>query len=63
MLGPQSYADNSRPVYCAQKGFVDEIARMDGIRSYLKAFVGCAYQNPRSICPHHQMMLPRIIKG
>ncbi len=59
----QAYSDNSRPIYCAQKGFVDEIARMDGIRNYLKAFVGCAYQNPRSICPHHQMMLPRIIKG
>ena len=59
----QSYHDNSRPVYCAQKGFVDEIVSMDCIRQYLKAFAGCAYQNPRSICPHHQMMLPRIIKG
>ena len=38
----QEYADNSRPIYCAQKGFVDEIARMDAIRDYLKAFVGCA---------------------
>lgn len=59
----QSYYDNSRPIYCAQKGFVDEISKMTDIRSYLKAFVGCAYQNPRSICPQHQMMLPRIIKG
>ena len=59
----QSYHDNSRPVYCAQQGFVDEIASMDSIRHYLKAFAGSAYQNPRSICPHHQMMLPRIIKG
>jgi glutaconyl-CoA decarboxylase len=59
----QSYYDHSRPIYCAEKGFVDEIARMDCIRDYLKAFAGCAYQNPRSICPQHQMLLPRIIKG
>jgi glutaconyl-CoA decarboxylase len=36
---------------------------MTEIRSYLAAFAGAAYQNPRSICPQHQMMLPRIIKG
>jgi glutaconyl-CoA decarboxylase subunit alpha len=42
---------------------VDEVARMTDIRSYLTAFAGAAYQNPRSICPQHQMMLPRIIKG
>jgi glutaconyl-CoA decarboxylase len=59
----QSYTDNSRPIYCANKGFIDEIATMTGIRDYLRAFAGSAYQNPRSICPHHQMMLPRIIKG
>jgi glutaconyl-CoA decarboxylase len=57
----RDYYDNSRPIYCAQKGFVDEVVRLSEIRSYLKAFVGCAYQNPRSICPHHQMILPRII--
>jgi glutaconyl-CoA decarboxylase len=59
----QNYMENSRPVYCAQKGFVDEIAELGGIRGYLMAFAGAAYQNPRSICPHHQMMVPRIIKG
>jgi glutaconyl-CoA decarboxylase len=59
----QSYMENSRPVYCAQKGFVDEIVQLAKIRDYLAAFAGSAYQNPRSICPHHQMMLPRIIKG
>ena len=59
----KSYYDNSRPVYCAQHGLVDEVARMTAIRNYLKAFAGAAYQNPRSICPQHQMMLPRIIKG
>jgi glutaconyl-CoA decarboxylase len=59
----KSYTDNSRPIYCANKGFVDEITTMDGIRGYLRAFAGAAYQNPQSICPHHQMLLPRIIKG
>jgi glutaconyl-CoA decarboxylase len=59
----QAYHDNSRPVYCAQKGMVDEIVSLNQIRNYLKAFAGAAYQNPRSICPQHQMILPRIIKG
>jgi glutaconyl-CoA decarboxylase len=59
----KDYHDNSRPLYCAQEGFVDEIARMTDIRTYMTAFAGAAYQNPRSICPQHQMMLPRIIKG
>jgi glutaconyl-CoA decarboxylase len=59
----QQYSDNSRPIYCAQKGFVDEIAGMRDIRKYMKAFAGAAYQNPKSICPQHQMLLPRSIKG
>lgn len=59
----QEYHDNSRPVYCAQEGFVDEIASMRDIRKYLVAFAGAAYQNPKSICPQHQMLLPRSIKG
>jgi glutaconyl-CoA decarboxylase len=59
----KSYYDNSRPVYCARHGLVDEVAKLTEIRNYLKAFAGAAYQNPRSICPQHQMMLPRIIKG
>jgi glutaconyl-CoA decarboxylase len=42
---------------------VDEVVKLNGIRKYLVAFAGAAYQNPRSICPQHQMMLPRIIKG
>ena len=58
----KEYYDNSRPVYCAQKGFVDEVATMSEIRRYMMAFAGAAYQNPRSICPHHQMLLPRSIK-
>jgi len=58
----QEYYDNSRPVYCARKGFVDEVAAMTEIRRYLIAFAGAAYQNPRSICPQHQMLLPRSIR-
>jgi glutaconyl-CoA decarboxylase len=42
---------------------VDEVAKMTEIRRYMLAFAGAAYQNPKSICPQHQMMLPRIIKG
>ena len=28
----QEYYDYSRPIYCAQKGFVDEVAKMTDIR-------------------------------
>jgi glutaconyl-CoA decarboxylase subunit alpha len=59
----QQYYDYSRPVYCANKGLVDEIAKMTELRRYLRAFAGAAYQNPKSICPHHQMLLPRVIRG
>ena len=59
----KEYYDNSRPIYCAQQGLVDEVAKMTEIRRYMLAFAGAAYQNPKSICPQHQMMLPRIIKG
>ena len=59
----QQYHDNSRPIYCAKQGFVDEVAKMSDIRRYLIAFAGTAYQNPKSICPHHQMLLPRSIRG
>jgi glutaconyl-CoA decarboxylase len=58
----QEYHDNSRPAYCAKYGLVDEIISMTRIRNYLCAFAGGAYQNPKSICPQHQMILPRIIK-
>jgi glutaconyl-CoA decarboxylase len=59
----QEYYDKSRPVYCAKRGFVDEVVSLTQMRKYMTAFAGCAYQNPDSICPHHQMMIPRIIKG
>lgn len=57
------YHEYSRPYYCAKTGYVDEIVSFNKLRNYLVAFTGAAYQNPVSICPHHQMMLPRIIRG
>ena len=59
----QRYRDTSDPLYCAHHGFVDEIVNLNELRSYLQAFAGAAYQNPRSICPRHQQILPRIIRG
>lgn len=59
----QEYYDKSRPIYCANRGFVDEVVRYEDLRKYLVAFAGCSYQNPVSLCPHHHLMLPRIIKG
>lgn len=59
----QKYYDRSRPLYCAQHGYVDEVVSFPELRRYLVAFAGCAYQNPKSICAQHQMILPRIIKG
>jgi glutaconyl-CoA decarboxylase len=59
----KKYFDTSRPAYCAQHGFVDEIVDLKRLRDYLKAFAGAVYQNPKSICPRHHMLLPRLIKG
>jgi len=59
----REYHDHSRPLFCAKNGLVDEIVPLDGLRKYLVAFAGAAYQNPKSICPHHHLILPRIIKG
>lgn len=59
----EQYKENSLPEFCAKHGLVDEIVKLKDVRSYLQAFTGAAYQNPRSICPRHQMVLPRIIKG
>ena len=57
------YEATSNPLYCAQKGFVDEIVRFHELRNYLVGFANCTYQNPRSICPQHHMILPRIIRS
>jgi len=59
----QKYYDTSRPAYCARHGFVDEIVDLKALRGYLQAFAGSVYQNPKSTCPRHQMLLPRIIRG
>jgi glutaconyl-CoA decarboxylase len=57
------YDDTSGPVFCAKKGFVDEVVRFHELRQYLVAFANCVYQNPQSICPQHQLILPRIIRS
>jgi glutaconyl-CoA decarboxylase len=59
----KKYYDTSRPEYCARHGFVDEVVELKALRNYLKAFAGAVYQNPKSTCPRHQMLLPRIIRG
>ncbi|MFC1669839.1 acyl-CoA carboxylase subunit beta, partial [Spirochaetota bacterium] len=59
----QEYHDFSRPAFCAKHGLVDEVIPMNMMRKYLVAFAGASYQNPKSICPQHQMILPRTIKG
>ena len=59
----EHYAETSRPMYCAKQGFVDEIVRFEDIRKYMVAFANGAYQNPKSICPQHHMILPRLIRS
>ena len=59
----KQYYDQSRPVYCAQRGYVDEVVSFAQLRNYFSAFAGACYQNPKSICPQHQMILPRTIRG
>ena len=59
----KEYYEKSRPAYCAKMGFVDEVVSFADMRKYMVSFTDCVYQNPKSICPHHQMLLPRIIKG
>lgn len=58
----QDYHDKSRPSYCAQHGFVDEVVELDKLRVYMCAFVEASYQNPASVCPFNQMILPRMIR-
>lgn len=56
------YHDKSRPQFCTEHGFVDEIVNLTDIRKYVVAFAEAVYQNPTSICPFHQMILPRTIR-
>lgn len=58
----EAYAEKSRPLSCAKYGFVDEIVDLDVLRNYIVAFTESSYQNPKSICPHHQMLTPRVIR-
>jgi glutaconyl-CoA decarboxylase len=58
----EDYAQKARPLFCAQKGFVDEVVNLPDLRSYVRAFAGSVYQNPKSICPFHQMLLPRTLR-
>ena len=59
----EHYDKTSGPLFCAKKGFVDEIVRFHDIRKYMVAFANCVYQNPQAICPKHHMILPRIIRS
>ncbi len=59
----QQYHEQSRPAYCVKKGFVDEIVSYPKLRDYMVAFTQAVYQNPETTCPHHQMLLPRIMRG
>ena len=56
------YDVKSKPLFCAQAGLVDEVVDMPMMRNYIVAFTDACYQNPESICPFHQMLLPRTIK-
>ena len=58
----EDYHVKSRPKFCAEMGMVDEIVALDQLRGYLIAFAQSVYQNPVSVCPFHQMILPRCIR-
>lgn len=58
----EEYKEKSTPQYCATTGMVDEVVNLYDIRNYMIAFINSAYQNPKSICAFHQMLLPRAIK-
>lgn len=59
----RQYQEQSRPVYCGIRGFVDEVVRFEELRHYMIGFAGAAYQNPASICPQHHLLLPRLIRS
>ena len=58
----QDYKAKSTPKFCAEMGLVDEVVELTKLREYLLAFTHAVYQNPASVCPFHQMILPRCIK-
>ena len=59
----KEYYEKSRPAYCAKMGFVDEIVSFGDMRKYMVAFANSVYQNPKSFCPHHHLITPRVIRG
>jgi len=59
----RQYNEQSRPLYCAKTGLVDEIVNFTTLRNYLSTFVQAVYQNPVTFCPPHLMLLPRLIRG
>jgi glutaconyl-CoA decarboxylase len=58
----EEYTEKARPAFCGKMGLVDEVVEFPGLRSYLRAFAYAVYQNPKSICPFHQMLLPRSLR-
>ncbi|MBQ3437911.1 MAG: glutaconyl-CoA decarboxylase subunit alpha [Fusobacterium sp.] len=58
----EEYKTKSRPAFCAKEGMVDEIVPLRDLRGYITAFANSVYQNPKSICAFHQMILPRAIR-
>ncbi|MCF2557813.1 MAG: hypothetical protein MR579_03330 [Bacteroidales bacterium] len=58
----EDYNEKSKPAFCAKQGFVDEVVDMPMLRNYIVAFAEAVYQNPESICPFHQMLIPRMIR-
>ena len=58
----EDYDLKSKPLYCAQAGLVDEVVKMPLMRNYMIAFTESCYQNSVSVCPVHQMLLPRVCR-
>jgi glutaconyl-CoA decarboxylase subunit alpha len=42
---------------------VDEVVSLPALRKYMLAFTDSVDQNPKSLCPHNHLIIPRIIKG
>lgn len=58
----KEYAEKSSPFYCEKDGFVDKIVDMTALRGYIIAFAEAYYQNPKAVCPFHQMLTPRTMR-
>lgn len=58
----EEYRIKPDPLSCAQHGPLDEIIKLIKIREYMTVSAESVYQNPRSFCAFHQMLLPRAIR-